>query len=179
MSDIIAIFGILFITSLAFPGMLAAWWLLFPKLVERARLRVEHTPWKTFAMGLAGLFLAALPIFILLSLEIGPAQFLGWAGIFGLLAFATLGAAGIAAQMGAQIAARAGNEISPAKAFVLGAVAFELAAAFPVLGWLIVAPLWIVTSLGAALFALLRWTPRPKPHTPPIPRVENTLQVES
>jgi hypothetical protein len=43
---------------------------------------------------------------------------------------------------------------------VRGAVALELAAVFPLVGWCVVIPLTIVTSLGATVFALLHWMPR-------------------
>jgi hypothetical protein len=46
---------------------------------------------------------------------------------------------------------------------VRGAVALELAAVFPLIGWVIVIPLAIVTSLGATVFALLHWMPRVSP----------------
>jgi hypothetical protein len=44
-------------------------------------------------------------------------------------------------------------------AFLRGAAALELAAAFPVLGWFIVIPLAIIASLGATAFAVLHWMP--------------------
>jgi len=168
MSDMITVFGLLFITSLAFPGLLVAWLLLFPNVVERARNRVERTPWTTFWMGIAGLIGATIPIMVLLALPFAPAKFLGWVGILAALTFASLGASGIAAQMGRQITHRARPEMSEVGSFVWGAVAFELAAAFPILGWLIVTPLWIITSMGAAIFGVLNWMP--KAHVRSVPQ---------
>ena len=55
---------------------------------------------------------------------------------------------------------------SPLGAFVRGAVALELAAAFPVIGWFFVIPLTMVTALGATVFALLHWTPGPPTRLP-------------
>jgi hypothetical protein len=159
MSDMIAIFNILLITGLAFPGMLVTWLLLFPTLVERAHKRVERTPGATFWMGLAGTILIAIPIAILLALPFAPAKFLGWVGICLALTFASFGAAGIAALMGSR-ARRAKPDMSEMATFVWGAVAFELAAVFPVLGWVIVIPLGILTSMGAAIFALFNWVPK-------------------
>ena len=43
MADISAIFFILLILGVAYPAMLAAWWLLFPKLIQRAQTRVEKS----------------------------------------------------------------------------------------------------------------------------------------
>lgn len=159
MANITAVFGILFILGLAFPGLLTAWWLLFPATVERARLRLDRTPWRCFWLG--GVLMAVLivPIIALLALPFGPAKFMGWALIAITLTVSALGAAGLAAKMGERLAARAGN-VSPAGAFLHGAIALELAAAFPVIGWFILVPLAIVTSLGATAFALLHWMPR-------------------
>jgi hypothetical protein len=50
--------------------------------------------------------------------------------------------------------------MSDSAAFVRAAVALELAAVFPMLGWLIVVPLATTISLGAAIFAVLGWAPK-------------------
>lgn len=162
MADVAAVFGTLLALGIAFPGMLTAWWLLFPNVVERAHLRVAHTPGRTFAFGLVALGVALLPPLMLLALPAGPAKLAGALMLVGLLAFSTLGAAGIAAAMGARLAARSG-EPAGLNSFVRGAVALELAAIFPLIGWLVVIPIATVTAYGAATFALLRWAPRPAP----------------
>ena len=97
MADISAIFFILLIIGISYPALLTAWWLLFPSTVERARLRLDRTPWQSFWLG--GVVLAALliPTVILLALPFGPAKFLGWILIALTLAFSGLGAAGLAA----------------------------------------------------------------------------------
>lgn len=159
MANITAVFGILFIIGVAFPGLLTTSWLLFPATVERARLRLDRTPWRCFWLG--GVLIAGLvvPIGALLALPFGPAKFLGWAAVAVVLTLSTLGAAGMAAKMGEVLSARSG-QVSPASAFVRGAVALELAAIFPVLGWFIFVPFALVTALGATAFALLHWMPR-------------------
>ncbi len=179
MSDMIAIFSTLLITGLAFPGLLTTWSLLFPNLTERARKRVERTPWATFGMGVAGTIVFAIPIVILLALSFAPAQFFGWVGIFLALTVASFGAAGIAAQMGLRLARRARPDMSEIATFVWGAVAFEMAAVFPVLGWFIVIPLGVITSMGASIFALLNWMPKPhlRPATQSAP--ETLADVQS
>jgi len=158
MADISAIYGSLLIIGIAFPGMLSAWWLLFPASVERARLRLDQTPWQCFWLG--GIISAGvvIPTVILLALPFGPAKFIGWTLIALVLTISSLGSAGIVAKMGARLAQS--SQSSPAGAFVRAAIALELAILFPVLGWLLVLPLTIVTALGAAGFALLRWSPK-------------------
>jgi len=139
--------------------MLAALWLLFPAAVERARLRLEGSPWQCFWLGGVITALAVIPVVVLLALPFGPAKFMGWALVGLVLSLSNIGAAGIAARMGAGLAGRSPNA-SPAGAFVRGAVALELAIAFPVFGWFIFLPLTIVTSIGATGFALLHWLPK-------------------
>lgn len=160
MSDVIAIFNTLLITGLAFPGMLTTWSLLFPNFVNRASKRVERTPGATFWMGFVGTILFAIPISILLAMPFAPAKFFGWIGIFIALTFASFGAAGVAALMGSRLARRVRPEMSEMATFVWGAVAFEFSAVFPVLGWFIIIPLGIITSMGATIFALFNWMPK-------------------
>lgn len=167
MADVNAIFGSLLIFGLTFPGMLTTCWLLFPQVVERARQRLEHSPWKCFWLGAALSAVAAAPIGILLTLPFGLAKFLGWALLVGILTGSSLGSAGIAAKMGDRIGRI--STAGPAGAFVRGALALELAVFFPVLGWLLILPATILTGLGASGFALLRRAPRAEPAPVPAP----------
>jgi hypothetical protein len=160
MADISAIFFILLILGVAFPAMLTAWWLLFPSVVERARLRVERTPMQSFWMGLVVLFAAGVPTFILLALPFGPAKFTGWILLAASLAFSTIGSAGLAAHLGNRLARQ--SDLSAMGAFMRGSVILELAAFFPVLGWFFIWPLMLVMAFGATGFALLNWIPREK-----------------
>jgi hypothetical protein len=161
MADISAVFGILLAVAVTFPGMLSALWLLFPATVERARLRLEQTPWQCFWLG--GVITAAtiIPVVVLLALPFGPAKFGGWALAVIVVSLANIGSAGLAAKMGERLAAGAG-ELS-AGAFVRGALALELAIGFPVFGWLLVLPLVLVLSIGATGFTLLHWLPKTRP----------------
>ncbi len=158
MADISAIFATLLALGIAFPGMLTAWWLLFPQTVRRAQLRFTRTPGRCFALGLLTLLFLAVPLALLFAIP-GPGQLVASVLLFALLGIATIGAAGIAAVMGERLATRAGGALSPLAAFLRGAIALELAAAFPLVGWFIFIPVAIVISLGATTFALLRWVP--------------------
>lgn len=159
MADISAIFFILLIVSIAFPSMLSAWWLMFPAVVARAQTRVEKTLSGTFWLGLVIVIALAVPIVILFALPFGPAKFLGWILLATSLAFSSIGSAGIAAHLGERIK-QLGNGYSPLNAFLRGAVLLELAAFFPVLGWLFLWPLALIIAFGATGFALLNWMPR-------------------
>lgn len=164
MSDVMAIFGILLFLGIVFPGMLTTWWLLFPKVVERAKIRLGHTPWKSFWFGVVLTICISIPIIILISLPYGPAQFAGWSLVVIVLGFASLGATGLAAWMGERISNNTDPGITPTTALLRGAIALELAAAFPFIGWFILIPLATITSIGTTAFAMLRWMPEEKEH---------------
>lgn len=170
MADIYAIFGTLLALGIAFPGILTAWWLLFPKKVEVARQRIADTPWRTFTFGLFSTICIAIPLLIMASIPFPFTQLLAAAGAIAMLGFATIGAAGIAAQMATRLRQR--SNLSEPAAFVRAAVAFELAAAFPLIGWFFVIPISIIISIGASVYAILGWKPRaaatPAPETPTI-----------
>ena len=157
MADVYAIFGTLLALGISFPGMLTAWHLIFPTKVERAREKLQRTPWGAFWMGIGVTILAAFPITILLALPLGPAKLLGVLLILISLAVTNLGAAGLAAGMASRLSGHSSDEETTTAEFVKAAIALELAAAFPFIGWFLVLPIVIITSLGAASFALLGW----------------------
>ena len=161
MADISAIFFILLVISIAFPSMLAAWWLLFPALIARAQTRVEKTLARSFWLGLVIVIVVTIPIVVLMALPFGPAKFLGWILLAVALAFSSIGSAGIAAHLGERMK-QAGNNYRSLNAFIRGAVIPELATFFPVLGWFFIWPVALITAFGATGFALLNWMPREK-----------------
>lgn len=163
MADVYAIFGTLLALGIAFPGMLTAWWLLFPASIQKASQRVSTTPGKSLGLGILAALAVAVPAAVLLALPVGGAKLLGIVLIAAGLAFASLGAAGVAASMGRTWKGHAGDQASPTGSFVRAAIALELAAAFPLLGWFIVIPTTILVSLGAAVFAALNWVPDAEP----------------
>lgn len=167
MSDISAIFGTLLTLGIVFPGWLTAFWLLFPASVERARARLDETPWRCFWLGGAVLAAFIIPVLILLALPFGPAKFLGYLLIASVLGVSSIGAAGLASRMGGTLT-KASPGLSSAAGFVRGAVALELAAAMPLVGWLVFMPLAIVLSLGASAFAILNWNAKRAPAHEPV-----------
>lgn len=170
MADVYAFFGTLLALGIAFPGLLMAWWLLFPATVERAAGRVERTPWRCFGLGIPAAIAVFIPFMFLFSIPVPFAKFLGAITLFTALGIAGLGAAGIAVKMGKRLQNRSNSTLSDSGAFIRAAVALELAAAFPLIGWLIVIPMTLITSLGAAAFALLRWMPKPAKDSTQLPR---------
>jgi len=158
MADISAIFFILLILGVAFPAMLTAWWLLFPVVIGRARARVEKTPMQAFWLGLVILIAVAIPIVILLALPVGPAKLIGWILLAASVALSSIGSAGLAAHIGNRLTLQ--SNVTAIGGFMRGAVVLELAAFFPVIGWLFIWPVMLVMAFGATGFALLNWLPR-------------------
>ena len=162
MADVFAVFGTLLAIAIALPALLLTWRLLLPGITNRAETRVGQTPWLCFFIGVTFLVAAAIPLIVLFNLPWGGFQVMGFIGIFVLMAVASLGAAGLAGLLGQRMQGL-GLSASAVGATLRGAVAMELAAAFPIIGWFIFIPLTFVVVFGAALFALVGWVPRPKP----------------
>lgn len=175
MADVYAVFGTLIGLGVAYPGMLTAWWLIFPRIVSRASERLEHTPWRCLAIG-GGLALPlGIVIAVLLAQPHGPVQFVGSTLLVVTLAMSSLGASGLADLMGRRLTRKVGLGGSQIGGFLRGAVALELASAFPGIGWFLLVPLGTVAAFGAAAFAVLGWMPARKP-TPAIePAVSQAL----
>ena len=169
MADISAIFFILLIIGIAFPAMITALWLLFPALISRAQIRVDKTPMQTFWMGLLLIVAVTIPIIILLALPFGFAKFIGWILLGASLAISSIGSAGIAAHLGVRLSKH--TTVTPLSGFMRGAVILELAAFFPLIGWLFVWIPTLIVAFGATGFALLNWSPREKiqPSAGPLP----------
>ena len=161
MADVFAVFGTLLAVAIALPALLLTWQLLHPNLTTRAEMRVGQTPWLCFFAGIGFLVLAAIPLIILFNLPWSGFQVMGFIGIFVLMALASLGAAGMAALLGKRMQGL-GLSASAVGATLRGAIAMELAAAFPIIGWFIFIPITFTVVFGAALFALVGWVPKPK-----------------
>ena len=161
MADVYAVFGTLLALGIVFPGMLFAWWLMFPGIVARASTRIESSPWRCLGLGVALAVPIGFTAAVLFAIAAGPANFLGAVVLVGSLGFASLGASGMAAMMGRRLLPHSKENTSESAGFVRGAIAMELAAAFPVIGWFIAIPLMVLCSLGAAAFALVGWMPQP------------------
>ena len=160
MADISAIFFILLILGVAFPVMLTAWWLLFPNLITRAQTRVAQSLVSSFWLGLIVVLALGIPIFILLALPFGPAKLIGWILLGASLTISSIGSAGIAAHLGTRLMQQ--SDISPLSGFIRGAVILELAAFFPIIGWIFIWIPMLITAFGATAFAILNWMPREK-----------------
>ena len=162
MADVFAVFGTLLALGIALPGLLLTWQLLLPKVTARAQQRAGQTPWQCFFVGSFGLGVYLIPVIILFNLPWGGFKAMGAIALVILFAVTSLGAAGLASLMGQRLQSM-GVSTSTVGATLRGAMAMELAAVFPVIGWFIFIPITYIISLGASIFALIGWVPQPKP----------------
>ena len=156
MADMYAIFGSLILVGISYPALLTTWWLLFPEKVEKARVRISEKPKKSFGVGLLAGSIAAIPAVILFSLPSQFTQVLGWIWLVLTLGAASLGASGIAAEIGLRMNWRNDGNFQSLGAFIRGAAILELASAFPIIGWLLIIPVGSLISLGGAVHAIFK-----------------------
>jgi hypothetical protein len=157
-ANVIAVFGILVLCALCYPAWLALIWHTLPGAARAARC-LQHKPARCIAAGGITLGALALPLLMLFSAGSGVAQALGWLCIFVTLACSSVGAAGLAAELGQ----RARPDAARVRVLT-GAALLEGAALLPIFGWVLVLPVTLMASLGATLLAL-----RPSPGAVPKP----------
>ena len=163
MADMYAIFGSLIIVGISYPALLTIWWLLFPEKVEKARVRISEKPKKSFGVGLLAGVIAAIPAAILFTLPSQVTQVLGWIWLVLVLGAASLGAAGIAAEIGLRMNWRNDGNFQSLGAFIRGAATLELASSFPIIGWLLIIPFGTLVSLGGAVNAIFKKKEKEEP----------------
>ncbi len=141
------------------PALLLALNLLMPKLTQRIETRLEQTPGKSFVLGVP--VTAVFLLFIAIAANIpGIGQGSAFLAAFIGMGLGTLGAAGMSRLLAKRVKVLV-NPSSEALNLLRGAVMYELACLFPIVGWFLFAPIMGITVVGAATFALLRWRPRP------------------
>lgn len=156
MSESLSALGGLIVLGLSYLGLLTAGWLLFPERVEQARLKITEKPWRYLWIGLLAALIAALPGAFLFLIPSPLTQTLGGIWVAILLGFASLGSAGIAAELGLRVNWKNDGAHPSLNAFLRGALIWELAAIFPLIGWLLVIPIGTLISFGAMVSTLRR-----------------------
>lgn len=151
MADMYAIFGSLILIGISYPALLTTWWLLFPQRVEKIRIRITEKPKKNFGLGLLYSAISAVPAVILFSLPSQFSQVLAWIWLIIVLGAASLGAAGIAAELGLRLNWKNDGGYQSQGAFIRGAAILELASIFPIIGWLLIIPVGTFVGLGSAI----------------------------
>lgn len=140
------------------PALLLALNLLMPQVTSRVEARLAQTPGKSFFLGVpvTAVFLLWISITATIpGLGQGSAFLVGFIG----MGLGTVGAAGMARLLAKRVTLLA-SPSSEVLNLLRGAVIYELACLFPIVGWFLFAPIVGITVLGAATFGLLGWLPR-------------------
>jgi len=112
MADVSAIFGILLLLAIVFPGLMFTVWLLFPERVTQAEAILRNARGRSFAAGLGSLAVVLIPV--LLNSAAGVGQLIGWLLTAAGLGLASTGTAGLALLMGRQPSLVAGGGLGAA-----------------------------------------------------------------
>jgi hypothetical protein len=161
MADIyIVVFSVIgFLIS--YPGLMASLNLMLPKVTDSAYQRLAGTPGKSFMLGLPVAAAFALWIAITANIGVGPVQALAFIAALIWMTLGALGGAAMCRLLGERISEwnQSGTAIGN---IVRGAIIYELAFMFPILGWFVVLPISSIVVLGAAIFGLFGWVPKQK-----------------
>jgi hypothetical protein len=148
MTDKLPILFSLILLGLSYPATLTACWLLFPERVENARGKIIENPNRSFWIGSLAALVAAIPAGLLFALQAQFTQLLGWIWVVVVLGFASLGSASIVSELGLRLNWKNDGAFLSLGAFLRGALIWELAAALPLIGWVLVIPVGTLISLG-------------------------------
>ena len=166
------VFKILFIILGTLITTVAYWLLfeaLFRRVVERASVVYETSPYKTAILGAV----VGVPLFVaslgLLNSAAGLKLF-GAILMSGLLLVGLLGSAGLARLVGARLAS-ATDAAYPWRRVLRGGVVLSITFVLPVVGWFFVLPLTLASGVGAVI--LSRWGRRAAQLVPPSVPVVN------
>ncbi len=158
-ADVYTVFFIVLGILIAFPGTIALLVFGLPKLVERSCQRVEQTPVRCFLLGLPIVGIGGLMAAGLMGSG-GPLAAAGGVIAVSIALVSLVGAAGMSLLIGRRMFGSA--ETIPLKPVIMGALAYKLAALFPIIGWIFLFPIEVILTTGAGVFALFRWAPERK-----------------
>ena len=159
MADVYTVTFLLIGILLSLPALLVAVNLLMPNVTRRVQMRLEQTPGRSFVLGVP--MTAALALFVAIVGQLpGVGQATAVIATVLFMGLGTIGGAGLARLLGEHIRplAKPNSELTN---LVRGAVVYELAALVPIVGWFLFIPLAGIMVVGAAVFALANWLPKP------------------
>lgn len=168
---------------ISLPALLVALNLLLPKVTTNTAARLAKTPGRSFLLGVP--VTAAFLLWIAVSSQIsfGPIRATAFIAAIAGMGLGTVGAAGMARVLGERLKPIS-DPSSSLTSLVRGALVYELAGLFPLIGWFLFIPLAGIMVMGAAVFGVLGWIPRPQIQQmdetpPPDIRVHQSLAANS
>jgi hypothetical protein len=146
---------------ISLPALLVALNLLLPHITTNAATRLAKTPGRSFILGVPVTAAFLLWIAITSQVPFGPIRATAFLAAVAGMGLGTLGAAGMARLLGERLKPISGPT-STLTSLVRGALVYELACLFPIVGWFLFIPLAGIMIMGAAVFGIFGWLPRPK-----------------
>lgn len=158
MTDVYIVVFTLLGILISLPALLVALNLLLPKVTANTATRLAKTPGRSFVLGVPVTAAFLLWIAITSQVPFGPIRATAFlAGIAGM-GLGTIGAAGMARALGERLKSLSDTP-STLTSLVRGAVVYELACLFPIVGWFLFIPLAGIMVIGAAVFGIFGWLP--------------------
>jgi len=139
--------------------------LVFQERSKAASVFVQRAPWRCLGIGLFLVATVGLGSIVLIALPLPAAKLVGWFSLMILLSVGALGASGICLMIAGRIQLLS-SEISGFSSISRAAMLVVVSCIVPLVGWFVIAPLLIVSSLGLGLQAILV---RPKVLEPTAP----------
>lgn len=146
-------------------GLLTVTALLLPRQTNKASFALNRSPWRCFWGGM-GLLIVLIVGVICLSIANPILKVAGVLILVALAGVATVGASGLSLLLGQRIGEMSGARTSFGS-LVRGSLAYSVGLMFPLIGWYVLAPISMISALGAGACALwpeVRFMPvRPVP----------------
>lgn len=128
--------------------------LMLPKQVERARLRLETRPGRSFGMGLVfWLITVVFAVSLIKEGQAAPLQLIGWALMAPGLASSVVGGAAFAQIIAGRIRPQMVTD-SPLLALIGGALCTTLSGLLPIIGWVVFFPVVSMMAIGSGAVGL-------------------------
>ena len=126
-----------------------------PLRAERAQAMLQSSPGACLARGFAVALLSVVVAAALGRQAAGPMRLLSGLVWAALGALAALGGAGIARLIGERIQST-GTQMSPFASLTRGTIVYVAAGFLPGVGWLLIAPVAVLLSLGSGVAVMVR-----------------------
>lgn len=151
--DVLATIAIFCAIPLTTWALVIACRLIFPTASLRAADRLSAYPGRSFGLGLVITLLIGIVGLVLVGVPNPVLKLIGFDALSLLLALSVVGCAGLAQIAGERIREKA-DGMSEYGAYVKGAGFIVVACMSPLVGWLFLAPIAIILSVGAGAVTL-------------------------
>lgn len=139
---------------IAFPALWLLWKALMPSWTDAAEASVTKHPILSFCAGLP-IALVWVGAGVAIAGAGGVGGFIAATGLAAFFLYANAGVAGVATWLGKRLPSPADAD-RPWKATLRGGLALEFTFMLPLVGWLFILPVSLITGCGAATIGLIK-----------------------